>query len=59
MFLSSGLEIISVSLIIPIIYSLLDSSLYNKYFFIKYFDQFPIFFENKLYLFLILFVIFF
>jgi ABC-type multidrug transport system fused ATPase/permease subunit len=59
MFLSSGLEIINVSLIIPIIYSLLDSSLYNKYFFIKYFDQFPIFFENKLYLFLILFVIFF
>jgi ABC-type multidrug transport system fused ATPase/permease subunit len=60
MFLSSVLEIINVSLIIPIIYSLLDSKLYNKYFFIKYFDQFPFFFiENKLYLFLILFVIFF
>ena len=61
MFLVSVLEIINISLIIPIIYSLSDVDLHTKYFFIKYFDQLSDFisFDKKLYLFLILFIFFF
>jgi len=61
MLLVTVLEIFNISIIIPIIYSLLGSDLYNSFFFIKYFEYIIDFFNfnNKLYSFLTLFVIFF
>ena len=61
MLLNTVLEIFNISIIIPVIYSLLGSDLYNSFFFIKYFNYIIDFFSfnNKLYSFLTLFVIFF
>ena len=61
MLLVAALEIFNISMIIPIIYSLLGSDFYNNFFFIKYFKYIIDFFtfNNKLYSFLILFVFFF
>lgn len=61
MLLVTVMEIFNISIIIPIIYSLLGSDLYNNFFFIKYFSYIIDFFnfDNKLYSFLVLFVFFF